>query len=228
VRPLRIRKSSSLLTKGTSQRARVDGGPVGERRRREPRAHRFQMVEGTQIIEQPSSFAGWRSVGGLQVPKRDGLPWVKGGAKSSDFEIHFERIGNNAADMPSGHSSLASDPTVVTLGVQRAKEEGTAARHSRMHSSQPRLPAPKKKRASAPSGRPLQPSLGPLTRMSFSPPQEGGAGLRNRSATRSSLLSHSRRKLAAREKLGRGKPPSGARISRSRTCPCVVMQLQKS
>jgi hypothetical protein len=59
------------------------------------------------------------------------LSWVKGGARSFDLEIYFERNRNNAADMPSGHSSLASDPTTMTLGVQRAKEEGTAARHRR-------------------------------------------------------------------------------------------------
>jgi hypothetical protein len=50
----------------------VDGGPVDERRRREPRAHRFQAVESTLIIRQPSPFAGWRSAGGL-VPKRNAV-----------------------------------------------------------------------------------------------------------------------------------------------------------
>lgn len=108
----------------------MDGGPVDERRRREPRAHRFQTVDSTQTIEQPSPFAGWRSVDGLS-PERGGLLRVKGGARSSDLEIYFERNGNNAADMPSGHSSLASDPAVTTMGARRAKEEGIATRQRR-------------------------------------------------------------------------------------------------
>jgi hypothetical protein len=65
-------------------------------------------------------------------------------------------------------------------------------------------------RESATSGRPLQPLLGPLTCMSFSPPQEGGAGLRNRPTASSSSLPHSERKLAAWGK------PAGGNLSRAR------------
>jgi len=106
----------------------VDGGPVDERRRREPRAHRFQAVESTLAFEQPSPFAGWRSVGSLSS-ERSGLLWVKGDARSSDLEIYFERNRNNVIDMPDGHSSLVSDPAAMTEGARRAKEEGTATHH---------------------------------------------------------------------------------------------------
>jgi hypothetical protein len=198
----------------------VDGGPVDERRRREPRAHRFQAVEGTQIIEQPSSFAGGRSVEDLRLPR------VKGDSRcKKHLEDRFER--NDHADTPDGHSSLASALVVTTLGVRRVKEEGTAARHAgdiELASA----PAPQAMRESAASGRSLQPSLDPSTCMPFSPPQEGGPGLRNRSAASSSSLLHSGRKLAAQGKLVGGKPLSSTRINRSRTCPCVVLQLQKS
>lgn len=44
------------------------------------------------------------------------------------LEGRFER--NDHADTPDGHSSLASALVVTTLGVRRAKEEGTAARHA--------------------------------------------------------------------------------------------------
>lgn len=47
------------------------------------------------------------------------------------LEGRFER--DDHADMPDGHSSLASALVVTTLGVRRAKEVGTAARSRRRH-----------------------------------------------------------------------------------------------
>lgn len=68
-------------------------------------------------------------------PSREGVASrISGCHESKAFEMQkhlegrFER--NDHADMPDGHSSLASALVVTTLGVRRAKEVGTAARHA--------------------------------------------------------------------------------------------------
>jgi hypothetical protein len=188
----------------------VNGGPVDERRRREPRARRFQSVESTSVVEQPSSFAGWRSVGSLG----------RCGSKVA------ERFVSPTTDKPSRHFSSASDPTVTTRGARREKRRGlhhVVAGDIELASA-PALKARDKRNFGnvTVSLQRRQPLLVPSARTSFSPPQEGGFGLRNQSTTRSSLLSHSKRKLATREKLVRGSLERARGLARSRACPCVV------
>jgi len=125
--------------------------------------HRFQAVESTSVVEQPSPFAGWRSVDSLGRCESKG---------ARDFGLEDPRRKTRIPTqptLPSGHSSLASDLAVMTGGARRAKEEGIATRHRR-NLELVSNPATEGMSESSASGRPLQPSLGPLTRMSPSSP----------------------------------------------------------
>lgn len=101
--PLRSARALSFERRN-QQGARVDGGPVDERRRREPRAHRFQAVESTSVVEQPSPFAGWRSVGGLhQGVAHASLrrsPWVKGGDGVQPPRLRHAGRNSNSVRIP--------------------------------------------------------------------------------------------------------------------------------
>lgn len=144
------------------QTTRVDGGPVDERRRREPRAHRFQAAESTSVVEQPSSFAGWRSVASL-------------GCYGSKVA---ERFVSPTTDKPSRHFSSESDPVVTTRGARREKRRGLQP-IAAGDSSLPRLRHQRNAPENATSGMGItQPLLVLSARTSFSPPQEGGLGLR--------------------------------------------------
>lgn len=89
-------------------------------------------------------------------------------------------------------------------------------------------PPPKKKRESAPSGATVQPSLGPsATTSSSSPPKKRGSGLR--AGRRRALASFAQQARACGAGETRKRNPfSGARIRRSRTCPCVERAPEKA
>lgn len=158
-----IRKGRSLSKdRELKTTTRVNGGPVDERRRREPRAHRFQSVESTSVVEQPSSFAGWRSVGGLGCC----------GSKVT------ERFVSRITDSVQQTLQLCWDPAAMTGGARREKRRGLHHVVCRRHRASlgsstegTRLKTQLRERAS-------QPLLVLSARTSFSPPQEGGLGLR--------------------------------------------------
>lgn len=67
-----------------------------------------KMVESTSVVGQPSSFAGWRSVGSLGCC----------GSKVA------ERFVSPSTDMPNRHFSSGSDPTAMTGGARKEKRRG--------------------------------------------------------------------------------------------------------
>lgn len=179
-------------------------------------------------FEQPSPFAGWRSVESLSS-ERSGLLWVKDDARSSDLEIHFERNGNNVIDMPDGHSSLVSDPAVMTKGARRANEEGIATRHV---GTIELASTPTPKECGKPRLRDAHCNLRSALRSPCRSrhPQEGGSSLRKLvDDVELASLTQQTQVCGARETRERF-PFSCARIIRSKACPCVVIQwqLQKS
>jgi len=104
----------------------VDGGPVDERRRREPRAHRFQAVEGTQVSEQPSSFAGGRSVDNLWSLR------VKG-----DFEVQQTSRRSLRKKRSRRHAGWALQPHIGSrsddIGCPKGERGGDCSTLCRRH-----------------------------------------------------------------------------------------------
>lgn len=125
---LRSARASSFARR-KKNKARVDGESVGERSRRKPRAHRFQMVEGTQAVEQPSSFAGWRSVGGL------GCRGPRSNPRACRARVYGLRdLTSQEAGLTRRHTRWALQLHTGSHGndkksARRAKEEGIAERH---------------------------------------------------------------------------------------------------
>lgn len=208
---------------------RVGGGPVDERRRSNPRAHRFQAVESTSGAEQPSPFAGRRTVGvlapslrGRGSPERGRSRRFKSSARARSSRC---RKSGRALQLRSGSAAM-------TGGARREKRRG-------LHHAQRRPPSlprhrnrrTRQKRASAACSasfaRPFDPCVRPWP---FSQERRGRSS--NRSATHGShpsqLPSGSSfgRKLEARGKpkagnlsWGRGSTARGrARVSKKCSC----------
>lgn len=174
------------------------------------------MVESTLIAEQPSTFAGGRSVGGLSSPRRS-APLKKGSGslrvEGSTSSLPSQRRAAskfriarywNASRQPNGHSSLVSDLVVMTEGARRAKEEGIATRLYVGSRELVSTPTPRTMRESATSGRPWQPSLGSSTRRSLHHPKKVGPVFETGSVAGGSHPSHSKGNFAARRELGEG------------------------
>jgi len=189
----------------------VNGGPVDERRRREPRAHRFQAAESTSVVEQPSSFAGWRSVGSLGCC----------GSKVA------ERFVSRTTDKPNRHFSSVSDPTAMTGGARREKRRGLHHVVCRRHRARLGSSTEGTRLKTQLRECDLQPLLVSSARTSFSPPQEGGLGLRTdqrRAArffrTAGASLRRERNSYEDPSNEREDRPLSGVPVCRCKKCCC--------
>jgi hypothetical protein len=136
-----VKKAKLLPSATTSIPCKRDGASRGRRSGRtnaegaSPVHVRLRAVESTSAVEQPSSFAGWRSVGSLG----------RCGSKAD------ESLGSRTTDTPGRHFSSASDSAAMTRGARREKRRGL--HHVVCRGIEPASPpAPKTKRESAPSG----------------------------------------------------------------------------
>lgn len=117
------------------------------------------------VVEQPSSFAGWRSVDNLRLVR------VKGGDGDSSPTPSTSRADTSALHrIPHRRQEVLEE-----------RREGDCTTFTCLATELASRAAPKTKRESAPSGmwkKTKQPLLVSSACMSFSPPQEGGVGLR--------------------------------------------------